>query len=76
MTSRKLLTHGSAAQLVGLSKSSVRRLWVADLFPRPVRIPGIRGMRFHRDAVETWLAALPARTLGPATSSVPPRPTV
>jgi len=54
----ELLTHGQVGAIVGLSARTVRRLWVAGQFPRPARVPGLRGWRFRRAEVLAWLAKL------------------
>lgn len=53
-----LLTHGSVASMTGLSARTIRRLWAVGKFPQPVEVPGLRGLRFRRAEVTTWLAEL------------------
>lgn len=44
--------------MTGLSARTIRRLWAVGKFPQPVEVPGLRGLRFRRAEVTTWLAEL------------------
>lgn len=51
---KRLLTYDDVAELLRLSKSSLRRLVRAGDFPEPLRVTP-RRVAWTEDAVEEWL---------------------
>ncbi len=56
-----VLTDGEVADLLKVSRSTVRRMWWKQLLPAPIKIGTIN--RWRRSEIETWLAEQPAHEL-------------
>lgn len=53
-----LLKKATVARIVGLSPSTIYTHIKAGTFPQPVRIPGVRTVRWRRADIEAWIDAL------------------
>jgi excisionase family DNA binding protein len=56
-----VLTDGEVADLLKVSRSTVRRMWWRKQLPAPIKIGTIN--RWRRSEIETWLAEQPAHEL-------------
>jgi excisionase family DNA binding protein len=52
----KLLTVDQVAELLGTSRSNVRRCWYAGTLPAPIRL-GRRGIRWRADELAEFISA-------------------
>lgn len=57
----RLLNERQVAELVGVSKSTLRRMVSANEFPKPIRI-GKRAIRWRRSEVLEWIDSRPRAT--------------
>ena len=57
----RLLNEREVAELIGVSKSTLRRMVSANEFPKPIRI-GKRAIRWRKSEVLEWLASRPRAT--------------
>ena len=56
-----VLTDAGVADLLKVSRSTVRRMWWRKQFPAPVQVGVLN--RWRRSDVETWLAEQPQNDL-------------
>ncbi len=57
----RLLNERQVAELVGVSRSTLRRMVLANEFPRPIRI-GKRAIRWRKSEVLEWMDSRPRAT--------------
>ena len=70
---KKLLTLRDVLIRVSLGRSTLYRLMESADFPRPVKI-GAKSVRWRIEAVDDWVAGLPAGDVADAPLLPPPPP--